>query len=392
MNWASAEIRNVPQRTGLGAEATDYPPMGPVFDYLSPLDLIHFSLTSRRGYLAVTDYRKDAFSITALLGRYFSQTNVLGFRFLQAQIGFVISGSSALQFFGRVYYPESDLDIYVEARREGPLMDWLTRVGYTYIPDPLEGRFPSLDQKLHKLDNQTQNRCPGVLKPSLEDESALYRNRSMVKVYNFRRDTDPTKKIQLILTYNAPLELILAYHSTCVMNFITHDTAYSLFPYATFEERVALVIKKSRDERCLDKYRARGWTILNQVPLAEARDPRSDFYSRSRRNGTTRYVGDKRCWTIPLSPKLEAGTSGSTKYLNSWQLFHKDTDTPNSYGCDMRFKILRSRILENSYTIALKPAMFLEPILSALEYHIGYQLDRDVEGLMRQYFQSFNGL
>ncbi|TFK63309.1 hypothetical protein BDN72DRAFT_803392 [Pluteus cervinus] len=373
-------------------------PIGPVtdnvFKYLSPLDLVRFSRTSRQGYVAITDYGKHAFSITNLLGRYFSPTDVLGFRFLQAQTRTVISGSSALQFFERVYYPESDLDIYVEARRVEPVAEWLTYAGYELLPDPLEGQVASLDERLLKLDKKMREHCPGMFKQSLVEEEGTYLGRCMVKVYNYYRKIDPTKRIQLILTYNSPLELILAFHSTCVMNIITHDTAYALFPYATFEQKVTLVIEKSRDERCLEKYRTRGWKVLNQVPQAEAYDPRSDFYAPSRVEGigAVRYVGDKRCWTIPLSPEMGTEKPEFTKYLNSWQLIHSAYTSNRGYPTsDVKFKILRSRMLENSYTVALKPAIFLEPILLALEDHIGQKLDHDVENLLRNYFESFNG-
>jgi hypothetical protein len=59
----------------------------------------------------VKDYFARAFNIEKRLSRYFDDPK--SFRKLQAETLTVISGSTALQFFQRNFYPESDLDLYV---------------------------------------------------------------------------------------------------------------------------------------------------------------------------------------------------------------------------------------------------------------------------------------
>ena len=49
------------------------------------------------------------------------------------------------------------------------------------------------------------------------------------------------------------------------MNVIAYDAAYSLFPKATFEDRVSLVsaTRNDKEKAAIAKYRHRGWTILD---------------------------------------------------------------------------------------------------------------------------------
>ena len=42
----------------------------------------------------------------------------------------VVSGSQALQFFDRTYYPDSDMDIYVHHSQVAKLSSWVIREGY----------------------------------------------------------------------------------------------------------------------------------------------------------------------------------------------------------------------------------------------------------------------
>ena len=85
------------------------------------------------------------------------------------------------------------------------------------------------------------------------------------------------------------------------MNVITHDTACSLYPDATFERREMLVVNNPRNaEDALAKYVARGWQRLthNHPSLrrsrAEPPEPTS-FFAR-----TERKLSDSMAWTIPL--------------------------------------------------------------------------------------------
>ncbi|KAI4517277.1 hypothetical protein K525DRAFT_251626, partial [Schizophyllum commune Loenen D] len=76
--------------------------------------------------------------------------------------------------------------------------------------------------------------------------------------------------------YNAICALF-DFHSTVVMNAITHDAAISLYPYETFIRKRNLVIDPweygddhtSRQEAAVMKYAARGWRMIKDVDIIE---------------------------------------------------------------------------------------------------------------------------
>ncbi|ESK95621.1 hypothetical protein Moror_12593 [Moniliophthora roreri MCA 2997] len=78
---------------------------------LSPRDLYRYSRANREAYGYVQSYRTRAFDIYTLLSRYSTEPEINQLRILQALTGMLISGSTASQFFNRLLYPQSDLDI-----------------------------------------------------------------------------------------------------------------------------------------------------------------------------------------------------------------------------------------------------------------------------------------
>lgn len=81
-----------------------------IFSQASPAGSILLSRTCRDARYANRDFNNRAFNINRHLGRFFKDPK--GFRSLQARTGTLISGSNALQFFDRTYYPESDMDLF----------------------------------------------------------------------------------------------------------------------------------------------------------------------------------------------------------------------------------------------------------------------------------------
>ena len=81
----------------------------------------------------------------------------------------------------------------------------------------------------------------------------------------------------------------------CIMNVITHDTAYSIYARATFIKQRSLVYnRRRRSPEALVKYEQCGWL---QLPYLEATD--YDNSSSSFARGT-HHLGDRKCWTIQL--------------------------------------------------------------------------------------------
>ncbi len=79
-----------------------------------------------------------ASQLKKLLSRYFTKEEANKFRLLQAEFGVLISGSSGVQFFECVRYPDSDLDLYVEHKHCHAIGQFLLTAGYTFIPREMQ--------------------------------------------------------------------------------------------------------------------------------------------------------------------------------------------------------------------------------------------------------------
>jgi hypothetical protein len=133
--------------------------------------------------------------------------------------GAVVSGSVALQFLDRVSYPSANLGIYVSHVNVEVAELWLLNHGMTKVP---------------------LNEGPDAM--ASDYASPL----EILSVGDFHVP-DSVRVIQLICTRWSPISTILGFHScrpspsfstatdlkACVMNFISHDTAYALYPFSS---------------------------------------------------------------------------------------------------------------------------------------------------------------
>ncbi|KAM5531324.1 hypothetical protein V8D89_015004 [Ganoderma adspersum] len=148
-------------------------------------------------------------SINQQLAHFFEDP--LSFRSIMAQTHTVISGSFALQFLDGTYYPNSDLDLYILPNDTLLVLGaYLLCQGYIYGPKEWQ-------QEEFLEDTQHVLATLDVI-PDIED-----------------KDT-PNYQSKSIHT------IILVFYSTCVMNIITYNAAFSLYPYATFNRRESLML------------------------------------------------------------------------------------------------------------------------------------------------------
>ena len=103
-----------------------------LLDYCSAKSLVLLLRTCRTLKAAVEAYIGLRFDVNRILGRYFAAPRA--FRYLQACTGTLISGSSALQFFDRSFYPSSDLDLYVSKVWGLRVGRFLFQEGYSFVP------------------------------------------------------------------------------------------------------------------------------------------------------------------------------------------------------------------------------------------------------------------
>lgn len=145
-------------------------------------------------------YFRRAFRIENLLRPYFLDyprpDPVSEFRSMQSSTGALISGSTALQFFARTRYDDSDLDLYVNQDRVEKVLDFLKDAGYTYVPRT--GQAASLEAQLKAP--------PRKLEPEEEYNRAGFRD-----LFEFTKEK---KIIQVITAEDTPMKLILQFHSS----------------------------------------------------------------------------------------------------------------------------------------------------------------------------------
>lgn len=190
-----------------------------LLDCLDPSEILKYSRVCKHTHTVVQSYMKRAFNIDTLLARFFSPPEILRFRELQCSTGMLISGSTALQFFERVIYPDSDLNLYIEYRFSRQVADWLVNIGYTYAPLPDPDGPQSLEDAFHHNPHSQEE----FLEKTSLPKSTFFGGESYVlpsTIFNFERHT-PHRKIQLITSLMSPLQRVLGFHSS--MSSLSYD-------------------------------------------------------------------------------------------------------------------------------------------------------------------------
>ncbi|KAK0440476.1 uncharacterized protein EV420DRAFT_1279121, partial [Desarmillaria tabescens] len=86
-----------------------------------------------------------------------------------------------------------------------------------------------------------------------------YVDSAIASVKEFRNDQG--KVVQVIASYGLPMDIILGFHSTCVMNIIGYKFAYCFYPNVTIHER-ASIIHVGHDLNSVhacEKWESQGW-------------------------------------------------------------------------------------------------------------------------------------
>lgn len=168
-----------------------------VFSFSTPASFLQLSRTSRAVHTAVKSYMYRAFRIDKVFSRFFSSP--LAFRQIQARTGTLVSGSVALQFFSRSYYPEADIDIYVHMKFRLEVADFLFKDGYTFAPE--QGQ----DADFQKASSDHYLKFADI-----------YKYKEVITAFTFEKKNEDGKvmKAQLIIAAECPLQAILGFHSS----------------------------------------------------------------------------------------------------------------------------------------------------------------------------------
>ncbi|KAF9530862.1 hypothetical protein CPB83DRAFT_833883 [Crepidotus variabilis] len=231
-------------------------------------------------------YKRRASNIDNFLTKYFTPAEVAHFRYLQSRTQAIISGSMALQFFERIEYPNSDLDIYVENDHKKEIIAWLLQIGYLF------------ESRRNKTLAEEMQLPPPPKDDTIADASGYF-GQGVTNVFNFSKD-DPERRIQLITSYISPLRVIINFHSTTFNHHLSvkHSTAGG-----------------NQDVAC-QKYADRGWIMTDYLITIEIEDSESEFSDKPR------HVGDGFCWQIDILPKLALPEAFAE--INSWLFYCGD--------------------------------------------------------------------
>lgn len=178
----------------------------PVLDNLDARDLLRFSRVCVAAKLKVDSYIKRHFSIYSILDRFFARSDSIAFRYLMRMTGMLVSGSSVLQLFDRSFYAGSDLDVFVNQSQASVVGEWLKARGYEFVL--------SEDQQ-NRQTTYEQMVTPGS---PFEGEDCIthltvFHFYEHFEVLNFTAQ-NPTRKIQVVLTRDSPLSVIMGFHSS----------------------------------------------------------------------------------------------------------------------------------------------------------------------------------
>jgi hypothetical protein len=167
--------------------------------------------------------------------------------------------------------------------------------------------------------------------------------------------------------------------TACVMNIISFENAYSLYPKETFENRRSLICESAgpRQEIARQKYASRGWEFFTSVSHKDKKDLRSSL-----RRGN-RWIGDRFCWIISLSCEgLDLSRCSHPHFdlpvhdclgLHTWRLNYLSEPK-------MCFKILELPIFKTSYTAGNRALLkFLCPMIKEISERLQREERNDDE-------------
>ncbi|KAI1333020.1 hypothetical protein F5Y16DRAFT_414797 [Xylariaceae sp. FL0255] len=270
---------------------------------LDTKDLLNLSRTSfafRQGL------KKTVWNINVRLERFFQDP--VAFRTQIGQSNALISGGFALQFFRGVTWKESGLDIMVEKG------------------------------------NDTEDMEAYLLKEIME--SRTYHSIS----------PGEGQKVQLISTKSIPVQAILVdSSSTCVVNFISWNKAFSMFPRPTFFHHQTLPLRGPQIishhlAKHYAKYSKRGWPMWTHPVITQScwkmfkyrHDNLNDHF-------VDRRVGDRDSWIMKLDTR-GVTSSPTPDLVLEYSCFEITMGQHQQTTCSIRATDFFSHVLRYRYT------------------------------------------
>ncbi|KAJ7476315.1 hypothetical protein B0H11DRAFT_1917533 [Mycena galericulata] len=255
-----------------------------LFSFWDPHDILKFSRSSSVIQGILQQYRQLVWDPDTYFQPWFREPTAL-FRSTLRETGAIVSGSQILQFFDRIKYLNSDLDIFLRIGGVLQMARWLVRQGYHLTPE--------------QPDYETFHR--NVIRVSCRIlTSTVNQDTGIRAVYNYQRFVASAtviyyQKIQLIAVDIDPVHHVLYdFHSSkwlsamsqristitaAVMNYMTSDQVVSVFPRSTFILRKSYISKTRNEKRqrtdvWKSKYEERGFRMIHRRSRGQHNDLR----------------------------------------------------------------------------------------------------------------------
>ncbi|KAJ3766842.1 hypothetical protein FB446DRAFT_756949, partial [Lentinula raphanica] len=204
----------------------------------------------------------------------------------------------------------SDLDTYCLLRNADDVGNWLLSNKYEYRPR--RNQLAPFTDDFNKILETNGTSVAANL------ESEQYPSRTFAAVWNFVREE---RTVQVIAVKVSVIEAILAFHSTCVMNVITHRAAYCLFAKATLVDHISFDFNGRLNDLhyapIFQKWTNRGFTISHCPDLKDLVSSSSGFTV-----GHQRWVGDKACLKVELDDHVKFPQLDTIE-ANSWHILYQ---------------------------------------------------------------------
>jgi hypothetical protein len=188
--------------------------------------------------------------------------------------------------------------------------------------------------------------------------SLLVANTPKIDTLVKRNHSGDEIKVQIIGTITIPLEAIItSYYTTAVVNFITWNAAYSIFPDLTFIKRKTYQLTElnSYFGKQVAKYGRRGWKTLETVwdddrEYTKSLPPSENMHA-------VRRIGDSKTWKINLD--TTGVTPGAPSYTIEYSFFKtslKERTTGTRHKVTKKFyqvdaRIFKSCVLQHKYLV-----------------------------------------
>ncbi|KAF5366048.1 hypothetical protein D9758_006622 [Tetrapyrgos nigripes] len=195
-----------------------------ILSHLSTDELYRISRVCRFLKMHVDALLLLLFWFLTLYTLFFEDNHLPSLQRVQFRTCFIVSGSVVLQFLLCERWSNLELDLYVQSRYAHDVGVFLESCGYRYEARP--GQKSSFQLALQ------------VTRDIIRSYDRLHSHHGIDAVFDFRKGS---LTVQLVACVRSVFDVLMSFHSTVVQNFATFEAVYSLFPRATFLDKVTLL-------------------------------------------------------------------------------------------------------------------------------------------------------